>query len=319
MERHRKIFGILAAALLALAIAPAPAEKAEFGAVTAWWQGKVCPGDAVFVRVSVDGGGKASGRLELEKNGKQVGKADFYEIPDGSGRGRRFLLAGIPLSSYLSAGKARATARLTVGGKEVPAELPIEVVAKEFVSETIHLDAQNTAIRTNDSDERWRQIKKLNGILGTHDPKSVRSLEPMVPPTKATRRTSFFADRRVFAYSNGKSSTSLHYGIDYGIPEGSEVRACAAGRVVMAEWRITTGWSTVIEHLPGLYSLYYHQSEMKVKEGDVVQAGQLIGLSGKTGLATGPHLHWEMRLDMEAVSPDFFTGDFTFERAAASR
>ena len=75
---------------------------------------------------------------------------------------------------------------------------------------------------------------------------------------------------------------------------------------------MTTGWSVVIEHLPGLYSLYYHMSELKVKEGDIVKEGQLIGLSGATGLATGPHLHWEMRLNMAAVNPDFFTEDFTF-------
>jgi murein DD-endopeptidase MepM/ murein hydrolase activator NlpD len=44
----------------------------------------------------------------------------------------------------------------------------------------------------------------------------------------------------------------------------------------------------------------------------MVKAGQTVGLSGQTGLATGPHLHWEVRLNSEAVSPDFFTGDFTF-------
>ena len=52
---------------------------------------------------------------------------------------------------------------------------------------------------------------------------------------------------------------------------------------------------------------------MKVKVGDMVEEGQLIGLSGNTGLSTAPHLHWEMRLNGEAVSPDFFKGNFTFE------
>ena len=287
---------------------------------TAFWQKKVCPGDAVFVRICADNSMQnLSGFLEVSKNKKQIGKTPFYEIPDSSGKNRKMLLAGIPLSSYLTAGSANAIAHVFVGEKENVVNLSLDVVSKEFVSETIPLNATNTAIRTNDSDERWKQINKLNKILGTRNEKSVYSLEPMAPPTKATRRTSFFADRRIFAYSNGKSSTSLHYGIDYGVPTGSEVRACAAGKVVLAETRITTGWSTVIEHLPGLYSLYYHQNELKVKVGDTVEAGQLIGLSGATGLATGPHLHWEMRLNMEAVSPDFFTGDFTFEKAVENQ
>ena len=81
----------------------------------------------------------------------------------------------------------------------------------------------------------------------------------------------------------------------------------------MAESRISTGWSVVVEHLPGLYSLYYHMSELSVKEGDMVSQGQLLGKSGATGLATGPHLHWEVRLNGSAVRPEFFLNDFDFE------
>lgn len=225
-----------------------------------------------------------------------------------------YLLTGIPLSSYFKTGDYTIVISISPFGDSVADfKIPLVINEKEFISETIHLDAKNTAIRTNDSDERWQQIKKLNEILDTKNKESVYSIEPFEAPTKATRRTSFYADRRVFAYNNGKSSTSLHYGIDYGIPRGSEVRACADGKVVMAETRITTGWTSVIEHLPGLYSLYYHQDELKCKVGDIVKKGDLIGYSGMTGLATGPHLHWEMRLNMEAVNPDFFLGDFAFE------
>ena len=80
----------------------------------------------------------------------------------------------------------------------------------------------------------------------------------------------------------------------------------------MAENRISTGWSVCVEHLPGLYSLYYHMSELKVEVGQMVDKGDLLGLSGATGLATGPHLHWEVRLNMEAISPDFMLEDFSF-------
>ena len=191
-------------------------------------------------------------------------------------------------------------------------ELPFTLEKKEFVSEVIDLDESNSNIKADSSLKRMEQIKKLNGILETANPSAVYQTTPFLIPTNATRQTAFFADRREYKYTNGKSTTGLHYGIDFGIPEGSEVSACAEGKVVLAETRVTTGWSVVIEHLPGLYSLYYHMSQLKVKEGDTVKAGQVIGFSGSTGLATGPHLHWEMRLNMEAVNPDFFTGDFAF-------
>ena len=77
----------------------------------------------------------------------------------------------------------------------------------------------------------------------------------------------------------------------------------------MAENRISTGWSIVIEHLPGVYSLYYHMDSLTVEKGDMVKQGTLIGYSGATGLATGPHLHWEVRVNGNAVNPDFFVSD----------
>ena len=177
----------------------------------------------------------------------------------------------------------------------------------------IELDDKNTAIKTNNSPERAAQIDKLNNILFTSMPQDIYNLKTFKKPIVSERMTAFFGDRRIYAYTNGKSSTSLHYGDDYGVPTGTEVFACGDGKVVMAENRISTGYSIVIEHLPGLYSLYYHLNEMSVKEGDIVKQGQLIAKSGSTGLATGPHLHWEIRLNGSAIRPNFFLSDFAFE------
>ena len=116
----------------------------------------------------------------------------------------------------------------------------------------------------------------------------------------------------MFEYTDKKTSTSLHYGIDYGVPTGTPVHSCAEGKVVLAENRISTGWSVVVEHLPGLYSLYYHMDSLNVQEGQYVKQGEKLGLSGATGLATGPHLHWEVRLNMGAVNPEFFLKEFSF-------
>ena len=80
----------------------------------------------------------------------------------------------------------------------------------------------------------------------------------------------------------------------------------------MARWRIVTGYSVIIEHLPGLYSIYYHLSELKCKEGDIVNKGDLVALSGATGLATGPHLHWEIRMNTICLDPDSLVKNFSF-------
>lgn len=314
--------------LLALLVPGICAREAVFNGeeygISAVYNETAFPGDAVFVRLHFSQGlkkGRAArtdfsdiqATLEFLAEGNVCRTADFFTLSKNT-RASRTLLAGVPLSTWWTAGMdcaVRVTYRLG-GQKSMAFELPFSLKEKEFISETLNLNQSNSDIKTDTSVKRMEQIKKLNGILETSDPSAVYQTKPFIPPTPASRRTSFFADRRVYKYTNGKSSTSLHYGIDYGIPEGSAVGSCADGKVVLAEMRNSTGWSVVVEHLPGLYSLYYHMSELKVKEGDMVKAAQILGLSGATGLATGPHLHWEMRLNGEAVSPDFFTSDFAF-------
>ncbi|MBQ0039359.1 MAG: M23 family metallopeptidase [Treponema sp.] len=281
---------------------------------------KAFPGDAVFVRMKVTKAkasktdvSAAQAMLELYVEGKSSRTADFYSITKAT-KTSKTMLAGVPLSSWWTdETKCSLKVTYTINGTTKEFDLPFRLEKKEFVSETLELDDSNTAIKTDTSTKRMEQIKKLNGILENIEPSHVYSTKAFRPPVEATRRTSFFADRRVYQYTTGKSSTSLHLGIDYGVPTGTEVRAPGEGKVVMAENRVSTGWSVCIEHLPGLYSLYYHMDGLKVKEGDMVKAGTLIGLSGATGLATGPHLHWEVRLNFEAVSPDFFTENFAME------
>ncbi len=190
--------------------------------------------------------------------------------------------------------------------------LPVTMDSKEFVSETLYLNAQNTAIKTDNSKARNTQIDTLNEILFTSNPNAIYYDGTFIEPCESRRYTSFFGDRRVYQYNTGAKSTSLHYGVDYGVPVGTDVWACGAGKVVMAENRISTGWSVVIEHLPGLYSLYYHMDSLSVEPGQMVKKGEEIGKSGCTGLATGPHLHWEVRLAAEAVNPHFFVENQLF-------
>lgn len=95
----------------------------------------------------------------------------------------------------------------------------------------------------------------------------------------------------------------LHAGIDFGASSGSPVLAAAAGTVVSAGWRGGYGNCIVIDHGGGISTLYGHMSRLFAHDGEKVSRGQKIGAVGSTGLATGPHLHWEVRVNGSPVNP----------------
>jgi len=96
---------------------------------------------------------------------------------------------------------------------------------------------------------------------------------------------------------------AMHAGIDFRAPTGTEVHSTGAGKVVTAGFSGGYGNMVEIDHGYGLSTRYGHMSRVLVKEGDTVEAGDLLGLSGSTGRSTGPHLHYEVRRDKEAVDP----------------
>jgi murein DD-endopeptidase MepM/ murein hydrolase activator NlpD len=85
------------------------------------------------------------------------------------------------------------------------------------------------------------------------------------------------------------------------------VKAAAPGKVAYVGMLTTRGLSVMIDHGAGVFTAYHHLSETTVNEGDVVQQGQLIAKSGMTGLATGPHLHWELIVGGVNVDPVYWT------------
>ncbi len=111
------------------------------------------------------------------------------------------------------------------------------------------------------------------------------------PPLKIAPETDSFGTRRVF---NG-SLASIHRGLDYHARPGTPVLAVNSGRVVLAQPLYYEGNCIIIDHGLGLMTLYMHLSRFNVKAGTRVRRGQVIGLSGSSGRATGPHLHLGIR------------------------
>jgi murein DD-endopeptidase MepM/ murein hydrolase activator NlpD len=113
------------------------------------------------------------------------------------------------------------------------------------------------------------------------------------------KRTGIFGSVRVM---NGKPRNP-HNGEDIGAPVGTEVAATNDGVVRLTVDHIFSGRGVFVDHGLGFYSMYFHLSEILVKDGDLVKAGQIIGKVGATGRATGPHLHWGIKLNGARVNP----------------
>jgi murein DD-endopeptidase MepM/ murein hydrolase activator NlpD len=94
-----------------------------------------------------------------------------------------------------------------------------------------------------------------------------------------------------------------HSGVDYGAPAGTPVLASQAALVAVAEEHFFGGRSVVLDHGWGLYTMYFHLEEIAVRPGQRVDQGAVIGRVGATGRATGPHLHWGVRLLGARVDP----------------
>jgi murein DD-endopeptidase MepM/ murein hydrolase activator NlpD len=98
----------------------------------------------------------------------------------------------------------------------------------------------------------------------------------------------------------------MHEGIDFPAEVGTPIVAAASGKVIVAEWHPQYGKMLEIDHGNGLVSRYAHASQLLVKQGDLVMAGQRVAVVGTTGRSTGPHLHFEVRLNGSPQNPARF-------------
>jgi murein DD-endopeptidase MepM/ murein hydrolase activator NlpD len=94
-----------------------------------------------------------------------------------------------------------------------------------------------------------------------------------------------------------------HHGLDFAAGHGTPILATAPGRVVRAGWRGAYGYMVEVEHEFGLTTRYAHLSAVLVEEGDEVEYGDDVGLMGSTGRSSGPHLHYEVRVEGDPQNP----------------
>ena len=142
-----------------------------------------------------------------------------------------------------------------------------------------------------------KEAKHLRALFAQNSMPRVWTDDFIVP--LEGRISGAFGKRRII---NGQKKNP-HTGEDLSAPQGAAVQASNRGIVRLAIEQFFSGKSILIDHGLGLFTMYFHLSEMLVKEGETVAHGAVIGLVGSTGRATGPHLHWGARLNNARVDP----------------
>lgn len=168
------------------------------------------------------------------------------------------------------------------------------------ISDTIRA-AQDDSLIAGDQGFRqlftsWEALEERGPDAGTVRPSiSVPSRMPL----NGAKLTSDFG-MRTHPVLGGRRN---HKGIDLGAPTGTPVYATADGIVDRAEWFSSYGLFVGIDHGAGLETRYAHMSRLAVADGEWVNKGDIIGYVGSTGRSTGPHLHYEVRIEGIAVNP----------------
>jgi len=149
-------------------------------------------------------------------------------------------------------------------------------------------------------DARSDQLSVLEALL-VHDSANRKFLPTLYPILDGWYSSNF--GYRIDPF-NGQQS--MHEGIDFPAEVGTPIVAAASGKVTYAEWHTQYGKMLEIDHGNGLVSRYAHASNLLVKEGDLVVRGQRVAAVGSTGRSTGPHLHFEVRLNGVPQNPARF-------------
>jgi murein DD-endopeptidase MepM/ murein hydrolase activator NlpD len=278
---HRPVIVITITALLSLlgpwAVATPPAAAAS-GSIR-WEPGRIVPGSPVMFEVLSS---MSISEITAPWFGHEV---TFFRTPGAKGWHG---LAAVPLGT--APGSYKLTLRETLAsGKSIEVYRNVKIARAAYPK----IAAKVAKQFTEPSPEQLKEINADKDIKQqTFALKNPQRLWEggFVAPVSASI-SDVFGTERVF----NKEVLSRHQGLDYAVPAGTPVAAINRGTVLLARPLYFEGNCVVIDHGQGLLSLYLHLSEFRVKEGDEVQPHQIVGLSGGSGRATGPHLHLAVR------------------------
>jgi len=235
-------------------------------------------------------------RVKLSQPATLIGDFEGRPVYFSGDETNRWALVGIHALQDIGIYSLALNATQQDGSKSATA-VNVVVGAGPYATENIQLAPGREELLDPDlvQAEQTRMVELWSQI-------SMRPLweGPFGLPLTEGKVTSPFGTRR--SYNDGPVN-GFHGGTDFGAGSGTPIYAPAGGRVVLAEKLTVRGNAVLIDHGVGVYSGYWHQSALAVQVGQTVQPGDLVGYVGDTGLVTGAHLHWEMRVGGIAVDP----------------
>jgi murein DD-endopeptidase MepM/ murein hydrolase activator NlpD len=205
-------------------------------------------------------------------------------------------LIGIDLDTKPGQYVVSVTAR-DADGKAVAVEYPLTVAPKTFATRKLTVDERYVSPPREALARIQKESERVRALFDAVSPERYWT-GPFVLPVPG-RPISEFGKRSVY---NGQPR-SPHAGTDFAGATGTPIKAPNGGRVVLAANLYYSGNTIILDHGHGLYSYFGHMSAFSAHEGDAVAAGDVVGKVGATGLVTGPHLHWSVRLAGARVDP----------------
>jgi biotin carboxyl carrier protein len=254
----------------------------------------VIPGEPLSVVVGWDSAGLQPKAIDL--------KIADAPSPVFMSEGKMVSLWAVPLGQV--PGPITVNVKLTDEyDREVNLSSTVTILEDPRAIEELNLSSDTLEVITPEGRELEKKTLDAAYALSAQHP-FPQWTEAFMQPAQGTYTSPFGLPRRYTAGGN----ISYHFGTDIASPTGTVIYATNVGRVVVADFYPIKGGLVVIDHGASVYSLYFHQSKILVKVGDTVSRGQQVGEIGTTGLSTGPHLHWEMRVNQIATDPLTWVG-----------
>jgi len=244
---------------------------------------EVIPGDVFLLKINTDSNDTAA-LPEAEFGGRKI---DFYQDS-----GNHFI-ALVPVDINTSPKKYSIKVR---SGKSRKITY-INVKPFKFPTIKMTLPKEKVTLSPENLKRAEKEVDIMNKVLSQSTGRKWNGI--FTTPTN-TEVSEVFGVKRIM----NKKHNSVHRGVDFRGKMGTPVKAVNSGTVVLKKNLFFGGNTLVVDHGMGLFSIYMHLSEFHVTEGETVSKGQLIGLVGMTGRATGPHLHFGFKLEGVSVNPE---------------